>query len=69
MARPKSVQDGTKLNLYVPRAVKRHLFELATAHRRSLSSMVTELVMAERAGLLAKSALPGDAPPQTPPRP
>lgn len=46
MARPRTIKDGTKLNLYVPMAVKRHLHKLATAQRRSLSAMVTELALA-----------------------
>lgn len=46
MARPRTIKDGTKLNLYVPLAVKRHLYKLASHHRRSLSSMVVEMAMA-----------------------
>lgn len=46
MARPKTIRDGTKLNLYVPRSIKRHLHRLATANRRSISAMVTELALA-----------------------
>ena len=33
------------MNLYVPRSVKRHLHRLATYHRRSISSMVTEIAL------------------------
>lgn len=45
MARPKTVRDGRKLNLYVPQEVKRALFRLATETRRSISGVVTELVL------------------------
>lgn len=46
MARPRSIKDGSKLNLYVPLRTKRHLYKLANHHRRSISAMVTELAMA-----------------------
>jgi hypothetical protein len=46
MARPKTVRDGTKLNLYVPRSVKRHLGKLAFHQRKSISALVTDWGMA-----------------------
>lgn len=46
MGRPKTIKNGTKLNLYVPLAAKRHLYRLASAHRRSISAMVVELALA-----------------------
>ncbi len=46
MARPRTIRDGTKLNLYVPQSVKRRLHRLATLNRRSISAMVTELALA-----------------------
>lgn len=48
MARPRTIKEAVKLNLYVPLSVKRRLFRLASANRRSISSMVAELVLATR---------------------
>ena len=48
MARPRIIKEGVKLNLYVPLSVKRRLFRLANANRRSISGMVAELVLASR---------------------
>jgi hypothetical protein len=46
MARPKTVKNGQKLNLYVPHSVKRVLFSMATEQRKSISAIVTDLVLA-----------------------
>lgn len=45
MARPKTIKNGKKLNLYVPMEIKRHLLKLATEDRRSISATVTQLVL------------------------
>lgn len=45
MGRPKQIRDAKRLNLYLPQEVKRALFQLATDTRRSLSGVVTELVL------------------------
>jgi hypothetical protein len=47
MARPKTVKNGQKLNLYVPRTVKQMLFRLATERGKSISAVVTDLVARE----------------------
>ena len=54
MGRPKQIRDAKRLNLYLPQEVKRALFQLATDTRRSLSGVVTELVLTA-AGKPAKS--------------
>jgi hypothetical protein len=47
MGRPKSVKNGTKLNIYLPEREKRFLFKLATARRKSMSAVITDLIIAE----------------------
>lgn len=45
MARPKIIQHGERLNLYLPKRIKRRLCLMAYEARRSVSSLVTELVL------------------------
>lgn len=46
LGRPKSVKDGQKLNVYVPKAVKQILFGMATSQGKSISAIVTDLANA-----------------------
>ena len=45
MARPKTVLQGQKLNLYVPKQVKQMAYKMATNQRKSMSAVVTDLVL------------------------
>jgi len=47
MARPKIIVNGTKLNIYLPRAVKQTLIKMSRASKKSASQFVTDLVVAE----------------------
>jgi hypothetical protein len=49
MARPKTIKNGEKLNLFLPKAVKQKLFRMASEQGKSLSGMVSALVLAETA--------------------
>lgn len=44
MARPKTVKQGQKLNLYLPKHTKQALYKLASDAGKSLSAIVTEMV-------------------------
>jgi hypothetical protein len=44
LGRPKTVKDGQKLNVYVPKEIKQILFAMATEQRKSISAIVTDLV-------------------------
>jgi len=46
MARPSTIKDGQKLNLYVPKKVKQMLFKMASNERKSMSAIFSELVLA-----------------------
>lgn len=46
MARPSTIKDGQKLNLYVPKKVKQTLFKMASNQRKSMSVVFSELVLA-----------------------
>ncbi len=44
--RPRVIRDGQKLNLYVSRRVKQTIRNLARAHGKSMSAVVSDAVLA-----------------------
>jgi hypothetical protein len=62
MGRPSTVDDGVKLNLYVPRAAKRQAFQLSMHEGKSISAIFTEMILARADEKLAKEVLAPDTP-------